>query len=498
MKQRAALFLMSVVGFVVVLASTSRYGAGINPDSVSYVFAAKSLLAGNGLINLDGTPFVLYPPLYVWILACLSFLGFDILSSARYVNAITFAGLVFVLGSYYERVIRSTTLALVGAFVVLVSVPLLEAACRILSDAFFVLLVVSSVILLSNFLKEQKWSTLIVVGLFVALACLQRYLGIAIVLTTGLALLVRLEKRTIAEKVKYLLVFGFVSLTPLALWLIRNYLLTSTLTGPRGSSQYSLLENIRSVLDTVTIWWMPSRLSFGLRLVTSLIGVTILFAAVRSWRPRTSANAEKENSRWISLAFTLIYTLILVTAATSSHFDVISDRFLAPVFPFIVLLVLGETAKAGVRISQQGKNIFVHWLAVSVALVFLGYPVTRAVWKVASWTQQGIRGYAGPQWSESPTIAWLRTHQLEGVIYSNGPDAMYILTERKSVMSPKNAMSTPRGLTARRSDVPDDSYLVWFDNIHRSYLYMPTELSEFFHMEKVLTFADGSVYRMSK
>ena len=39
---------LTVAAVALVLVNTSRYGAGISPDSTSYVAAARNLLAGRG------------------------------------------------------------------------------------------------------------------------------------------------------------------------------------------------------------------------------------------------------------------------------------------------------------------------------------------------------------------------------------------------------------------------------------------------------------------
>ena len=40
--------ILGLTGTVIALLSTSVYGPGLSPDSVAYIFAARSLLAGDG------------------------------------------------------------------------------------------------------------------------------------------------------------------------------------------------------------------------------------------------------------------------------------------------------------------------------------------------------------------------------------------------------------------------------------------------------------------
>jgi len=115
-RYRVLLAILSLAAATTVLVSTNRYGAGLSPDSVNYVAAARSFAAGKGLAMYDGSPFVIFAPLYPALLGSISrFTGLDPLSYTHIVNAILFAAIVFLSGVLLsEYVAYSPALAFLG------------------------------------------------------------------------------------------------------------------------------------------------------------------------------------------------------------------------------------------------------------------------------------------------------------------------------------------------------------------------------------------------
>ena len=89
---------------------------------------------------------------------------------------------------------------------------------------------------------------------FSALACLMRYPGVVLVLTV-LPLLALQRGPALREKLQRIGVYLMISTGPLALWLLRNFLVTGTLTGPRGvQTNAPLVKYIGTGLNSVEAW----------------------------------------------------------------------------------------------------------------------------------------------------------------------------------------------------------------------------------------------------
>ena len=108
------LLAVSVVGALLVLIATSRYGTGLTPDSGCYISAARSLAAGRGLLPHSGNPFVEWPPLFPALLALTARLGIEPITAARYLNAMIFGAILFVSGLWLRRNLRSRLVAGLG------------------------------------------------------------------------------------------------------------------------------------------------------------------------------------------------------------------------------------------------------------------------------------------------------------------------------------------------------------------------------------------------
>ncbi len=59
----------AALGAGLVLLRLASYGPGMPWDAVNYITVARNLLAGNGLVGLDGVPLRYWPPLYPALLA---------------------------------------------------------------------------------------------------------------------------------------------------------------------------------------------------------------------------------------------------------------------------------------------------------------------------------------------------------------------------------------------------------------------------------------------
>ena len=84
----------AVLAVGLTLRITARYGVGAEPDTVTYLAAARHLRAGHGFSDIGGEPLTLFPPLFPVAVLALESLGLAPLSAARFLNAALFGFLV--------------------------------------------------------------------------------------------------------------------------------------------------------------------------------------------------------------------------------------------------------------------------------------------------------------------------------------------------------------------------------------------------------------------
>ncbi|HEY6075172.1 MAG TPA: hypothetical protein VIV15_17780, partial [Anaerolineales bacterium] len=88
---RLFLLILCAIGLILILLTTSKYGAGVSSDAARNLSTADSLLAGRGFVDMLGTPFVLWPPLYPLVIAGMSLLTrWTTFQSAWYLNILLY------------------------------------------------------------------------------------------------------------------------------------------------------------------------------------------------------------------------------------------------------------------------------------------------------------------------------------------------------------------------------------------------------------------------
>lgn len=502
---------LSIAGFLLVLLSTSRWGAGLSPDSVGYISVARELIKGKGLIVRSfGSPLVDWPPLYPTLLALVSsIVRTDPLTMAPFLNALIF-GLVIFLGGLLalRSLLFFPTLAVLGTLAIVFSVALFPVSIMAWSEPLFISFVLLSLLVAQSYLEESKISLLLLLAVVVSLATLTRYIGVVLILW-GVLLILLFLRSNLKKKVAHLSLFILVSAVPLGLWLLRNYAISNTLTGSRFPSSYTILQNLTSTLETLLFWMIPKRfigppLLYGFILV---IGAALLFfISIRariSWPP---LNARAQPISPIFL-FAVLYPTFLVISSTIAAYDEINNRLLSPIFVPVTLLSLTiAPALLGLlqeRFSRKTLNLFM----VIITAIWLAYLMASTLNHALDIYAVG-RGYSSREWANSETVEYLLQNPtlVSGCpTYSNNPDATYILADIATSLSPAakgyNAPDTTRKAISDLKGVwPEEksACLIWFDQVGRDFLYTVDELQEIVHLEVIAQLEDGTVYSVTR
>src|SRR5215204_5034552 len=113
-----------LLGLALILVATSRYGVGLSADSVTYLSAAQNLLSGRGYTSFDGSPLLVFPPLFSTLFAVVSGGWLTPQTTARWINAVCFSIVIFLSARWLIKRTSSLLLALLGVLVILLSVAL--------------------------------------------------------------------------------------------------------------------------------------------------------------------------------------------------------------------------------------------------------------------------------------------------------------------------------------------------------------------------------------
>lgn len=512
------LILLSLIGTVTLVLVTKPYGIGLTPDSVVYISTARHIAEGLGVVPYHGTPLVLQPPLYPALLAFFDyFFEIDPLSSASVVQAVLFGLVVFFSGILFLRLLKTFVgFALLGTASVLVSIPLVRVSLMAWTELLFICILLLYLMFSEFYLEKGDIKSLVLLSLSAALACLTRYIGIILILT-GTVSIIFFRGDRLRSKIEHVILFMAISAFPISLWVIRNVVLSGTLFGPRAPSIFTFSQNITYTLRTILSWYLvPKDLSahnptlvginlvlMGLALLSVTVGVLVGRTSFGNWWKVRALLSEIR----LPLLFIVLYIGFLVVSSTTTAYDRIDDRLLSPVFVPITLVLLFLASKIVAASSQswlspKGVNIL---LGATIGMWLL-YSSAIAGRVIVETMRHGIK-FSSQSWKSSQTLEYLRKNQTRFsgcVIYSNEPNALYILANLKSKAAPtRTEYNSPRivnDLSHLRGRWPHGKnvFLVWFDRIHRKNMFSFDELQSVANITPIIRFDDGAVYSVTR
>ncbi len=444
----ALILLVAILGLLLVVLATAR-GAGTSPDSVVYIGAARNLAAGQGLTeafgNRQGKLLTRYPPLYPTALAVSGLGRSDALATGRWLNVLIFGGLILLVGGMLLATIPGRPwMAVLGSLLTLTALPLINTHVMVWSEPLFLLLGFSGLATLAAFLNSKRWWILVLSALLIALALLTRYAAAPFIFSGVLAILL-LARLPLAKRILYLLLYGLISTLPSALWAYRNLALAGTATGrelafhPIGSAQ------AWQALFTLSTWLhIPANAPTLVRiaLIFSVVAL-IVFGILAGIRRGSGAEERQASDRneaiptliWLILLFAITYVLFLVLSI--SFYDAntpLDDRILSPLYVAGIILTLFA---ASALLDLAGRRARILEIAVAASLLlFIAVSVLADVSPIRRYRESGI-GFTRSAVQRSETIRQIENLPEDILIYSNAPEAIYLLTGRNAYPLPR-------------------------------------------------------------
>lgn len=307
---RSDLFFLFLVGaFLTVLAP---YSPELSPDSRAYFSAAGHLLHGDGLrISIAqhaARVYVHWPPLYPMLLAVVHHLtGITLSKIAAALNLAAALTTLTVLARWTRPgmfILAGILFVASPAFIFVYGM----AWTELLFTAFVVIFVWQG----SIYERKPSAASLHCMIMAAILATLTRYAGITLI-PTGLFII------GIRRRYKDALVFLVFASTPIAIWLLRNYALTGTLTGRRAPSSTTMLENLHLTIRVALTMLSPA--------------VLVIVAAWHRIR-----RADYPATLRVPLLFAGVYLVFLIITSSLFTYDPINLRLLSPLLPVVSLV----------------------------------------------------------------------------------------------------------------------------------------------------------------
>src|SRR4051794_32977046 len=161
-----------------VLVATARYGIGLTPDSVVYVFGARSLAHGHGYIN-NGRAITDFPPAYSAVLSFGEHIGISAIDGARIVAVLGYVATVVLGYLLLRRHCESSSVRLGATVVIGCSAVLLDVYEKALSEHLFIPVSLLFLLVLERQMSKPRSPALFAGSVLCAWAAFYlRYIGV--------------------------------------------------------------------------------------------------------------------------------------------------------------------------------------------------------------------------------------------------------------------------------------------------------------------------------
>ena len=435
---------LALLGAALILARQVNYGVGLGLDSIHYISVARHLLTGEGFVEFTNKElYVALPPLYPVLLAIVSLFVFDPLDVAGPLHAAIFGLTIAVAGHYLRQRIHSRFLILWTCLAILLSIPLTSIAYTAMSEPPFILFVTLSLLHTDYFLHQGKRSSLLWAAMFASLACLTRYIGPALMFTV-LPLLLFQRNTGAMTKIKHIAAYILISVFPIALWILRNSLLSGMPTGPRPPSDLTLPQILDRILNTLSRWvFLDLPLGEFHSFTVALTGLALLALAIVLGG---ILRAQQKAAAWTDWrpfylfgSFALVYLISLIGTFATTVLAGNIDRYLSPMYiPLLFTAVfvmdrflraerqrklLGTTGHLPfIRIIVQGgvKQVSLLTVLLSAALsLWLGWSVPINARAIRQANEQIGPSSSIARHADSAVLQYMREQSIDDIIMTN-------------------------------------------------------------------------------
>ena len=504
---RWAPLALGVLGALLILLREANFGVGLTWDSGSYLSVARNLVAGNGLLEWNGTRYQGAAPLFPLLLAAVGLFGVDAAAAAGSVNAAAFGLTVFAVTVWLQRHVRAPLLAVWAGCACALSPALAPAAAHAWNEIVFILFVVVSLSLLDRFLSAGKLPALLLAAVAAAAASLTRYLGVTLIGAGALIILLR-NDAAVRTRIRDAAIWSAASTALFGAWLVRNIFVLGSVFGNNFPNGFSALVSLHNLTGELALWLLgqtgshllnaalggaagvdaatlPAVAANAVMLILPTMGIGYALA-----RSRPGFLPAHRTVLTVTLVFTAVYVLFLAIFLPLGD-TTLPGRYLLPIFP--PLLIAATLALD--RIMSHARARSAPGVVSVVMSLWLVWQAGANYYDIRQWLEDGA-GYTAREWTESDVIRYLNDNRLTGAWWSSDPQALYFHTDiraRTIAMS----LATVKDQLANR-DPAESTYVVLFDLsfLYRYYDYDYDDLAKLLEMEPVADLEDGAIFRI--
>lgn len=154
------------------------------------------------------------------------------------------------------------------------------------------------------------------------------------------------------------------------------------------------------------------------------------------------------------------------------------------------------TFSIGIALVNQRRKKWIGQAAISgIICIWLLYPIIQTGVYVETRIDSGAGGFNSDYWRESPLVQRLRLNPLDGTVYSNVPQILYILTATSNTPHPLILPDSPEDFEVSSNE---PTYLVWMERGEfRSAQSYRTVVSKYTLVEQA-NYKDGGIFLIER
>ncbi len=422
MRRTLPALALGFVAFAGVLRITSGLGPGLDPDSMSYLYAATTFAHGAGLRDVqrdwasaDSTmPLAHWPPGYPVVIAGAELVGGGAIQSARIIQAIAaLVTIAIVVGLVASA--AGMGAGLVAGLLVMVTPAVVQVHENVLSEPLFIALMAFT---LATMVRAP--SRPIVSGALAAIASIVRYAGVSLI--AGVVLWQLTRAGTLRQRISRAVVAALPAIVLQGAWVLR----TMHRAGPSAIRRISLYGEITSTLRegwrTTSAWLVPGMGELWGIFVAAGVAVLVVIAL---WESRP-LRARQNPAIAAALLAACYLGLVLASRLGADPGIPLDDRLMAPLLLLLEVAIVLIIAPAWTRwpaVAKGGVGLLV--------LLWWGAAIRVSAASVEYARQTG-NDFAEDCWRNSPLTAWVRANSAGRPLYTNVPEALYFHSARLS------------------------------------------------------------------
>lgn len=451
-----------MVGFILLFGSSvlwiasSSWGIGYDPDSIIYEDVAENWLDGQGITRYDFAtgeryPMSNFPPLYPIALGLLSQINDNLAQSARLLNTVLW-GIVWLF--VYRWIMhggQSHIIAWSVATLLMINLLVFQVFGTSWSEPMFIALGLTGLWFVHRYRQLHHRKPLIIAAIFLALAILTRYAGVALVMTATIMIWTSVSTRR--RQLEDTIILGLISGMPLFIWVARNLILRGDIAARDVHFTMFGIPQLESSVATLGQWLIPIPEMRVNVIIIGLITLLIVLTFLNTRQNAIRADTGITLMRW----WITIYLLFVIAS-----FMIIDPRIpfnYRILFPAYVGLMILTGRWLAIRWQATAYYLRITWIVVGLSLLFVN-GLLAINWAMI--IQSNGHQYSDARFQQSQILQDLRDTDLSNItLYTNNNFLLHYQTDKAALLLP-SASSTDFDLWLNTVSDDEPIQIVYF------------------------------------